>query len=234
MISDFACRRAAICYDAALQAESKIGAKLSPTRLEEAYPGIEFRSRTRSWFARLMRVPPECVHLETQQDWMAGFAPDTLYLRGKKAPRRSGGRRPEVSLCRACLFGLLGPELEHFNGRVAAFEPDGGSVSQYFFLAAQDFAAAGLESQVAEAIESRLKRLSGECEVCSGAATWLWFSRRDVESLDQADRIAQSPGELLCAAHGTDRLCRALGALPDANLFYLNAPYGDSGAYVWI
>ena len=57
---------------------------------------------------------------------------------------------------------------------------------------------------------------------------------RDVESLDQVDRIAQSPGQLLCATHGTDRLCRALGALPDANLFYLNAPYGDSGAYVWI
>jgi hypothetical protein len=48
------------------------------------------------------------------------------------------------------------------------------------------------------------------------------------------EQIAQSPGQLLCAAHGTDRLCRALGALPDANLFYLNAPYGDSGAYVWI
>lgn len=203
-------------------------------RLEQAYPGIEFRPRTRSWFARLLRVPPECVHLETQQDWMAGFAPDTLYLRGKKASRHSGAWRPEVSLCRACLFGLLGPELERYRGRVAAFEPDSASVSQYFFLAAQDFAAAGLESQVAEAIEARLSRLAGECEVCASPAKWLWFPRREVESLDHVEEIAHSPGQLLCAAHGTDRLCRALGALPDANLFYLNAPYSDSGAYVWI
>jgi hypothetical protein len=217
-----------------MSSDANTGATLARNRLEQAYPGIEFRPRTRSWFARLMRVPPECVHLETQQDWMAGFAPDTLYLRGKKAARRASGRRPEVSLCRACLFGLLGPELEGYRGRVAAFEPDSASVSQYFFLGAQDFAEAGLESPVAEAIEARLSRLAGECEVCARPAKWLWFSRRDVESLDQADRIAQSPGELLCAAHGTDRLCRALGALPDANLFYLNAPYGDSGAYVWI
>ena len=165
---------------------------------------------------------------------MAGFAPDTLYLRGKKAARRPSSRRPEVSLCRACLFGLLGPELEQYRGRVAAFEPDSASVSQYFFLAAQDFSAAGLESQVAEAIEARLSRLAGECEVCARPAKWLWFSRGEVESLDEVERIAQSPGQVLCVAHGADRLCRALGALPDANLFYLNAPYGDSGAYVWI
>lgn len=202
--------------------------------LDEAYPGIEFRARTRGWLARLTRVPPECVHLERQQDWMASFAPDTLYLRGKKSARGSGARRPEVSLCRACLFGLLGPELERFTGRVAAFEPDSASVSQYFFLGAQDFAAAGLEPIVAQVIEERLRRIAGECEVCARRATWLWFSRREVESLDHSERIAESPGQLLCAAHGTDRLCRALGALPDANLFYLNAPYGESGAYVWI
>jgi hypothetical protein len=211
-----------------------IGAIMARIRLEKAYPGIEFRPRTRGWFARITRVPPECVHLEKQQDWMASFAPDSLYLRGKKAARRPGAWRPEVSLCRACLFGLLGPELAQYRGRVAAFEPDSASVSQYFFLGTEDFAAAGLELQFAQAIESRLKRLMGECEVCALPAKWLWFSRRDVESLDQVDRIAQSPGQLLCATHGTDRLCRALGASPDANLFYLNTPYGDSGAYVWI
>jgi hypothetical protein len=129
---------------------------------------------------------------------------------------------------------LLGPELAQYRGRVAAFEPDSASVSQYFFLSAPDFAAAGLELHVAQAIESRLKHLAGECEVCALPAKWLWFPRSEIETLDQVDRIAHSPGQLLCAAHGTDRLCRALGALPDANLFYLNAPYGDSGAYVWI
>src|SRR6202167_4774490 len=107
-----------------------IGAIMARLRLEQAYPGIEFRPRAPGWFARITRVPPEWVRLETQQDWMASFAPDTLYLRGKKAARRPGAWRPEVSLCRACLFGLLGPELEKFRGRVAAFEPDSASVSQ--------------------------------------------------------------------------------------------------------
>jgi hypothetical protein len=65
-------------------------------------------------------------------------------------------------------------------------------------------------------------------------ATWLWFSRKEIESLDHSEKIAEASGQLLCATHGADRLCRALGALPDANLFYLNAPYGESGAYVWI
>jgi hypothetical protein len=210
------------------------GKSVARIRLEEAYPGIEFRPRTRGLLARLAHIPPECVHLEHPQDWMASFAPDTLYLRGKKAERRSGARRPEVSLCRACLFGLFGPELEEYKGRVAAFEPDAAKVSQYFFLAPEDFAAAGLETHVAEAIAARLKKLAGDCEVCERRATWLWFPRKEIESLDRSEKIAEAPGQLLCAKHGTDRLCRALGALPDANLFYLNAPYGDSGAYVWI
>ncbi len=61
--------------------------------LEQAYPGIAFRPRTRNWWAWLTRVPPECVHLETEQGWMAALVPDTLYLRGKAA-RRSLTQRP--------------------------------------------------------------------------------------------------------------------------------------------
>jgi hypothetical protein len=30
------------------------------------------------------------------------------------------------------------------------------------------------------------------------------------------------------------QFCLALGTLPEANIFYLNAPYGERGAYVWI
>jgi len=224
--------------------------------LDQAYPGIEFRKRTRTWFARLMHIPPECVHLEKQQDWMAMFAPDTLYLRGKAVRRRirpgspagpgentradsvriNGRLRPDVSLCRSCLLDLLEPELDDYRGRVVAFEPDPGNVSQYFFLAVPDFEAAGLEGHVADAIRRRVAVLGayGECSVCARTATWLWFSRREVESLDHSQMIAGAPGELFCATHGASRLCRSLAAVTDANLFYLNTPYGESGAYVWI
>jgi hypothetical protein len=224
-------------------------ARLSP---EQAYPGIEFRKRTRTWFARLMHIPPECVHLEKQQDWMAMFAPDTLYLRGKAAKRpirpsaspnpgekpgeKNGRLRPDVSLCRSCLIDLFEPELSEFRGPVVAFEPDASKVSQYFFLAVPDFEPAGLEGHVADAIRRRVTAPggSGECSVCARRATWLWFSRREVESLDSSEKIMESPGELFCAKHGASQLCRTLAAVPDANLFYLNTPYGDSGAYVWI
>ena len=225
---------------------------MSRLPLEQAYPGIEFRKRTRTWFARLMHIPPECVHLEKQQDWMAMFAPDTLYLRGKASRRpirasappnpgekpasKNGRLRPDVSLCRCCLLDLFEPELSAYRGPVVAFEPDSGSVSQYFFLAVPDFEPAGLEGHVADAIRRRVLGLSaaGECSVCARKATWLWFSRREVESLDKSQQILESPGELFCAAHGASQICRALSAVTDANFFYLNTPYGESGAYVWI
>ncbi len=203
-----------------------------------------------------MHILPECVHLEKQLDWMATFAPDTLYLRGKAAKRpirpgappspgenlgensgkMNGRLRPDVSLCRNCLLDLFEPELDDYRGRVVAFEPDPGNVSQYFFLAVPDFEAAGLEGHVADAIRRRVVGLgaSGRCSVCSRTATWLWFSRREVESLDHSQQITDAPGELFCATHGASRLCRTLAAVTDANLFYLNTPYGESGAYVWI
>jgi len=164
---------------------------------------------------------------------MATFIPDTLYLRGKPAPRRAPAR-PEVSVCLDCLTGLLEPELAVHQGRVVAFEPDGESFTQYFFVGSDDFAAAGLRSEVAAAIEKRAKNINGVCVDCGGRATWLWISRREVSSLDQTERIEESPGALYCAKHGAAKLCDALGKVDEANLFYVNAPYGDSGAYVWI
>jgi hypothetical protein len=117
---------------------------------------------------------------------------------------------------------------------VVAFEPDGENFTQYFFLGREDFAAAGLRSEVAAAIESRLAKLSGECSDCGKPASWLWISRLEVSNLDQTERIEASPGALFCAKHGAAKLCGALGQVAEANLFYVNAPYGDSGAYVWI
>jgi hypothetical protein len=129
---------------------------------------------------------------------------------------------------------LLQPELAATPARVIAFEPDGESFTQYFFLGREDFTAAGLQSEVGAAIEARLANLEGACSDCGAPATWLWISRREVSSLDQADRIATSPGALFCAKHGGAKLCEALGQIEDANLFYVNAPYGELGAYVWI
>ncbi len=164
---------------------------------------------------------------------MATFIPDTLYLRGKATPRRSPSR-PEVSLCLDCLEMLLEPELAAHTGRIIAFEPDGESFTQYFYVGRDDFAAAGLLPEVATAIEKRLGKFGGACTECGSPAKWLWISRREVSSLDQTERIDESPGALYCAKHGAAKLCRALGKVDEANLFYVNAPYGDSGAYVWI
>jgi hypothetical protein len=180
-----------------------------------------------------MRWPAECIHLETSQAWVATFIPDTLYLRGKAVPRRNPAR-PGISVCFDCLAGLLQPELAAYPGRVVAFEPDGKSFTQYFFLGRDEFAAAGLRSEVAAAIEKRLETFSGVCSECRWPATWLWISRREVSSLDQTERIEQSPGAAYCAKHGAAKLCEALGKIDEANLFYINVPYGDSGAYVWI
>jgi hypothetical protein len=201
--------------------------------VEQAYPGISIRPRSHNWWARLMRWPAECIHLENGHHWMATFIPDTLYLRGKARLRRNPAR-PEVSVCFDCLAGLLEPELAACPSHVVAFEPDGENFTQYFFLGREDFAAAGLRSEVAAAILTRLEELEGECSDCGKPATWLWISRREVSSLDQTERIETSPGALFCAKHGAAKLCEALGQVAEANLFYVNAPYGDSGAFVWI
>jgi hypothetical protein len=201
--------------------------------LEQAYPGIPFRVRTRNWWARLTRVPPECVHLETEQRWMATLVPDAVYLRGKPVVQRRP-ERPEVSLCRDCLAAWLAGELRRHPGRVVAFEPDAASFSQYFFLDADDFAAAGLEVAVAGAVHRRLVELAGNCESCSEAATWLWIPRDEVKSLDEVDGIARARGRCLCPRHGPQALCACLGEIEEANLLYLNLPYGEAGAYLWI
>jgi len=55
-----------------------------------------------------------------------------------------------------------------------------------------------------------------------------------VVPLDQTERIEESPGAKYCSKHGAVKLCETLGKIEEANLFYVNAPYSDSGAYVWI
>jgi len=200
---------------------------------EEAYPHIEFRLSSRNWWAWLKGVPAECIHLEAEHPWMATLVPDTLYLRGKAAKRREQ-LRPEVSLCRECLLGVIADELEKFRGRVVAFEPDAETFTQYFFFCVPDFAAAGLAPEVAAAIEKRLGESGVSCKECSWTATWLWLSREQVASLDDTAMIRAAPGDHFCSKHGAQKFCAALEAIAEANVFYMNVPYGDAGAYVWI
>jgi hypothetical protein len=202
-------------------------------RLEQAYPELRFRRRSRNWWARLMRMPAECEHLEHDGAWMATFIPDTLYLRGKASVRRRPAR-PEVSLCLACLRGEMEKDLPRFPGRVIAFEPDTAEFTQYFFVGSDEFAAAGLQPEVAAAIARRLDQPMDTCASCDRRATWLWFSREEVPSLDDVARIAMARAETLCPLHGARKLLGSFAGTPDANLFYVNVPYGESGAYVWI
>jgi hypothetical protein len=200
--------------------------------LEQAYPGISFRWRSRNWWARLTRVPPECIHLEHDFSWMATYSPDTLYLQGKLTKQRRPAR-PEVSLCRDCLVGELHRELARYPGQVIAFEPDAAVLSQYFFVDRQDFAAAGLRPEVAEAIAGRVEQPLDACDACGAAALWLWIPRAQVDSLDDIGSIASARGAQLCPAHGARRLCDTFATIDEANLMYVNIPYGDAGAYVW-
>ena len=202
-------------------------------RLEQAYPEIRFRWRSRNWWARLTRMPAECQHLENEGAWMATFIPDTLYLRGKASHRRRPVR-PEVSLCLACLKQQMEKELQRFPGRVIAFEPDGAEFSQYFFVGSDEFSAAGLQPEVAAAMSRRLDQPMDDCASCDRPATWLWISRDEVPTLDDVARIAMARAETLCSCHGPRKLLESFARAPEANLFYVNVPYGESGAYVWI
>lgn len=199
---------------------------------QEAYPGIEFQPRS-SWLAWLRDKPPQCIHLQPGASWSAKLLPDTLYLRGKRSPTGEV-IRPEVSLCRDCLVETLGRELAAYLGNVVAFEPDSEALSQYFFLGVPDFERAGLRPEVARAVEERVRQKDQLCENCEAPARWAWFSRREIPTLDDIERIRQARGEWFCAEHGADRICRAFRAIPEANLFYVNLPYGEAGAYVWI
>jgi len=200
---------------------------------EAAYPEIEIAARSRNWWAKLKGTPAECIHLDSEHSWMATLLPDTLYLRGKSVKRREPAR-PEVSLCRECLLGVAAGELQRYRGRVVAFEPDAGTFSQYFFVATTDFGAAGLKPEVVAAIEKRLAEDGRRCAECARTATWLWFSREQVTSLDDVERISEAPGEWFCPEHGAGMLCVAFKRIAEANVFYMNLPYDEAGAYVWI
>lgn len=164
---------------------------------------------------------------------MAMLLPDTLYVRGKAVLQRRPAR-PEASLCRECLLSIVEPELKAYHGPVVVFEPDATTVTQYFFMATNDFEVSGLQPAVAAAIQQRLARRMDSCALCSRQARWQWISRDQVASLDDVGHITEATGQNLCAVHGAARFRQALENMPEANIFYMNLPYGDAGAFVWI
>jgi hypothetical protein len=202
-------------------------------RVTAAYPDVEFRRATLTFLAQIFRALPECAHLDRRHAWAATISPDILYLRGKTR-RIADPPRPEISLCRDCAIAILERELDTYHGRVVAFEPEGEIVTQYFFVPREDFEAAGLLPELSEAIRRRLAKIGGTCEECSAPAGWLWFSREEVQSLDDVGSVSAAPGRSLCTRHGTDALCTALEKIEQVNLLYVNIPFGEAGAYVWI
>ena len=200
---------------------------------DQAYPHLKFLPRSRNWWSWLKGTPAECIHLGGECGWIATLVPDIVFLRGKRRKRRDAVR-PEITLCRDCLAETAAPDMVEYEGRVIAFEPDPEFLTQYFFVEKEDFAAAGLAPDVADAISRRLVQNSGACQVCGHAASWLWFSREQVATLDEVAQIASAPGEIFCAKHGAEKLFSAFEKFAEANIFYMKVPYGESGAYVWI
>ncbi|HKS79994.1 MAG TPA: hypothetical protein VJR23_00685 [Candidatus Acidoferrales bacterium] len=213
---------------------------MSRLTYEQAYPRIQFSPRSRNWWSRLKGTAAECVHLEDSVHWMATLLPDIVYLRGRSELSRVP-LRPEVSLCRACLLDVATSELECYKGRVIAFEPE-NKFSQYFFVSVPHFQEAGIKPEVAEviaqAIDRRLRSgLDSEgatCARCDRTANWIWFSRDQVQSLDDIGSIQRAEGEPLCPVHGARRMRQMFERIEEANVMFFNLPYGDSGAYVWI
>jgi len=163
---------------------------------------------------------------------MATVLPDIVFFVGQSYMRRER-LRPEALLCRECLMDVVKSDTGAYKGRIVAFEPD-PSLTQYFFTSAPDFAPAGMTAEVEEAIAERLAQDSGNCAACDRNATWLWFPRAQVASLDDFQRIRDSAGERLCATHGAQKLRKAFEKIDKAKLSFVNLPYGESGAYVWI
>ncbi len=171
-----------------------------------------------SALVKLATPEPESLSLSGfLSDWPNQASSALARVETVRALRRPGGeaaaqQRAEEVLGRVTLIEMDSPILE----AAALVDP------------------AGLRSEVSAAIAQRLAERGAACEACSCSAAWLWLSRGDVPSLDDTERVAAAPGKRLCATHGARTLCRALAAFPDVNLFYINAPYGEAGAYVWI
>ena len=109
-----------------------------------------------------------------------------------------------------------------------------GTFHAVFFCGAGGFRGSGTAAGSGAGDCCAAERSATVCGECGFPAKWLWFSREQVPSLDEVEKIAAAPGEWYCAKHGARNLLAAFARIADANIFYMNLPYGEAGAYVWI
>ncbi len=181
--------------------------------------------------------PPNAFTWNMTRTGSATLLPDTLYLRGKRVvqSRASPARNRSVP-------HLLDEYLVRRTRRISAASsspssPTPRSCHAIFFRRAKRISQpAGLAPDVAAAIEKRLARRIWR--VCTMFDRWqLGFGCRETkwQASMKSNRSATRPGRAsLCAAHGAAKLCEAFEDIPEANLFYMNLPYGEAGAYLWI
>ena len=67
---------------------------------ETAYPRVEILPSSRNWWAKLKGTAAECIHTRDECAWIAALLPDTLYLRGKRAPQPRAGAAGNFALPR--------------------------------------------------------------------------------------------------------------------------------------
>ena len=200
--------------------------------VDQAYPGISIRPRSRRLWARLMRWPAECIHLENGHHWMATFIPDTLYLRGKARPRREPAR-PEVSVCFDCLAGLLEPELAACPSRVVAFEPDGETFHAIFFPGQGGFRRCGPAFRSGRRDPDAPRRTGRRVQRLRQAGNLaVDFAAGSFQPRPDGANSKPRPGRFFAPSTEPRNCARPWDNCEEANLFYVNAPYGESGAYI--
>jgi hypothetical protein len=97
----------------------------------------------------------------------------------------------------------------------------------------EDNNASGVTPELAAVIEQRLAKLPSSCHRCSASAAWLWFTRDEIVSLEETDKILAAQGEALCPNHAAQQMREMFERIAEANIFYINVPYGSAGAFLW-
>src|ERR1700682_3314085 len=168
-------------HDARARASHEVSLKLKPTGtlVPDAMSRINDDSATSKGHGGFRRAPRRNLIPSARYGapctgpvLSGNIVPSTVAQLVCAADALARGMRPPRKW--ECLDGrgtLLEPELAAHSGRVVAFEPDGESFTQYFFVGREDFAAAGLRPEVAGAIGKRVENFGGSVSGCGGAGT---------------------------------------------------------------
>ena len=55
----------------------------------------------------------------------------------------------------------------------------------------------------------------------------------EIVSLEETEKIQAATGEALCPNHAAQQMRIMLERIAEANIFYINVPYGAIGAFLW-